>query len=660
MTPCNIELYDIPGAKALDLPWPDIYETPGYAEADLCTQGPGTTWELAVWKQSADGVSIAYGYFKRPVLIKGKIVGQDLSTCYGYAAPFATSPVTPEVWAAFRQDFTQLCNTMEYAAEFIRFSPLRPEETNAFIEGCSRVSPALLCWHHQNTVAIQLDSYWERAAKNHRRSVKKAQNLGYTVELRLATLSDVAADSPFYQLYEHTMQRVRARDSYFFPADYYSTLIKSLPSDCLYIVLVRPPFEAETHEINRVPSVVAASLYFHHGPHFHYHLGGSNTLYLNHGVNNLMHDAAARYSRGTLGCTLLHLGGGLKENDSLYKFKRSIGDIQLKWYLGKAVLSKTTFERLVVARATYLGMTPDTLYSSTDFHPVYRKGVVANELETSSKRRPTVYALIGNDQRWPALKSLMKLEMKGHIDLNVFIPYGSKYKKFEKQLALERLTYKSVKKMEFEGLLVSSFPSIVVTCGWPFILTTSLLQQAKSSIFINCHPSLLPKHRGSAPFWAAIMARDEYAGSTVHKTDKGVDTGPILRQELFSIDPFDTYASVKAKSFQAEAKNLHESILTLLEAMPKETSNNANRDLPDLWDEVGRLFQPQKVKEQCGITPRRRPADSEVDPSKSLISLYDHIRTCDQSFPAFFFIHGQKLSNQYSRGGEILFGCIVL
>ena len=645
-----IKLYDVAEAKGLDLPWPDVYETPGYAEADLCSQGPGTTWELAVWQPEGGGIFIAYGYFKRPVLNQGKTVGHDLSTCYGYAAPFATAPVTPEVWAAFRRDFEELCSKQQYAAEFIRFAPLRLEETLAFIEGCTRVSTTLKCWHHQTTIAIKLDAYWERAAKNHRRSVAKAQKLGHSAEIRLATLADVASDSPFVQLYNHTMQRVAARDFYFFPVEYYETLIKSLPSGCLYVVLIHAPLaEAEAGgEVELVPSIAAAALYFHFGRHFHYHLGASETSYLRNGVNNLVHDAAARYGRDTLGCELLHLGGGLKKDDPLFNFKRSIGDVELKWYLGKSVLATNVYDWLVALRAAHLGMTPEALVQQTDFHPVYRDGVVGNELVPISVKPLSVYALIANSQRWATVKALAELASAGRIDLSILIPSGVKYEEFGSQLAAEKLNYKHAKKAEFEGLVLAASPAIVLTCGWPFILTASLLG-ASSTVFINSHPSLLPKHRGSSPFWAAIMANDTRAGTTVHRTDEGVDTGPILRQEWFPIDLFDTYASIKEKSFEAEAVNVRESILTLLEALQHAEPMSSDGVLVSGAAEVAKLFTPQKLEEQEDVTPRRTPEDSEIDPGKSLLDLYNHIRTCGASFPAFFYIDGQKVNIQLSR-----------
>ena len=58
---------------------------------------------------------------------------------------------------------------------------------------------------------------------------------------------------------------------------------------------------------------------------------------------------------------------------------------------------------------------------------------------------------------------------------------------------------------------------------------------------LNVHFSLLPRHRGMFPLGHAILEGDEYTGVTVHKIDRGLDTGPILFQERFPISPSDTY-----------------------------------------------------------------------------------------------------------------------
>jgi methionyl-tRNA formyltransferase len=55
---------------------------------------------------------------------------------------------------------------------------------------------------------------------------------------------------------------------------------------------------------------------------------------------------------------------------------------------------------------------------------------------------------------------------------------------------------------------------------------------------IGVHPSLLPRHRGPDPFFAALDAGDEVTGVTVHRIEESYDTGAILAQRSLSIDPW--------------------------------------------------------------------------------------------------------------------------
>lgn len=49
---------------------------------------------------------------------------------------------------------------------------------------------------------------------------------------------------------------------------------------------------------------------------------------------------------------------------------------------------------------------------------------------------------------------------------------------------------------------------------------------------LNAHSSLLPKYRGSASeFWMLYNNEPQYAGTTVHWVDPGLDTGDIFLQQ---------------------------------------------------------------------------------------------------------------------------------
>jgi methionyl-tRNA formyltransferase len=54
---------------------------------------------------------------------------------------------------------------------------------------------------------------------------------------------------------------------------------------------------------------------------------------------------------------------------------------------------------------------------------------------------------------------------------------------------------------------------------------------------VGAHPSLLPRHRGSDPFFWAIDAGDEITGVTAHRLEDDYDTGAILDTRELRIDP---------------------------------------------------------------------------------------------------------------------------
>jgi methionyl-tRNA formyltransferase len=54
---------------------------------------------------------------------------------------------------------------------------------------------------------------------------------------------------------------------------------------------------------------------------------------------------------------------------------------------------------------------------------------------------------------------------------------------------------------------------------------------------VGVHPSLLPRHRGPDPYFAAIDAGDDVTGVTAHRLDEEYDTGAILARRTLRIDP---------------------------------------------------------------------------------------------------------------------------
>src|SRR5207302_5514457 len=67
----------------------------------------------------------------------------------------------------------------------------------------------------------------------------------------------------------------------------------------------------------------------------------------------------------------------------------------------------------------------------------------------------------------------------------------------------------------------------VVVCAYGLLVPNVLLERA---LWLNVHPSLLPRWRGAAPVERAIMAGDERSGVSIIKLVRELDAGPIATQ----------------------------------------------------------------------------------------------------------------------------------
>ena len=69
---------------------------------------------------------------------------------------------------------------------------------------------------------------------------------------------------------------------------------------------------------------------------------------------------------------------------------------------------------------------------------------------------------------------------------------------------------------------------------------------------MNIHPALLPSFPGVDGYGDTFAYGCKVAGCTVHFIDYGEDTGPIIGQTAFPIEPYDTVEDVKKKGLALE------------------------------------------------------------------------------------------------------------
>lgn len=115
----------------------------------------------------------------------------------------------------------------------------------------------------------------------------------------------------------------------------------------------------------------------------------------------------------------------------------------------------------------------------------------------------------------------------------------------------------------------------VVVVAYGALIPKELLDRA---LWLNVHPSLLPRWRGAAPVERAIMAGDRETGVTIHRTTAELDAGPIAAQRSFPIEPEDDAGAIYARAAPVAA-DLLEDVLSdpSFEPQPGEGATYADK-----------------------------------------------------------------------------------
>jgi methionyl-tRNA formyltransferase len=139
----------------------------------------------------------------------------------------------------------------------------------------------------------------------------------------------------------------------------------------------------------------------------------------------------------------------------------------------------------------------------------------------------------------------------------------------------------------------------VVVCAYGLLIPNELLERA---LWLNVHPSLLPRWRGAAPVERALMAGDEETGVTIHRTVEALDAGPIAAQRAFRVQGEDDAGAVYARAAEVAAELVRD---VLVEDEPR--------------------FEPQS-EEGVTYAEKIRPEDRELEPAGAPQELVNRVR----------------------------------
>jgi len=106
----------------------------------------------------------------------------------------------------------------------------------------------------------------------------------------------------------------------------------------------------------------------------------------------------------------------------------------------------------------------------------------------------------------------------------------------------------------------------------PYFIDKINISKDKPRI-MNIHPAILPSFPGVDGYGDTFRYGCKLGGCTVHFVDYGEDTGPIIGQKSFSIDPEDTLESIKKKGLKLEWELYSECIQMFAENRLKIITN---------------------------------------------------------------------------------------
>ncbi len=210
------------------------------------------------------------------------------------------------------------------------------------------------------TYGLELSTYDEYIAnckKSHKRAARKGERDGYQFKIKQVEKSDIEPGSYFRALYKETMDNLDASRYYYFNDEYFNYL-SDIPG--MYI----------SYTMDKNGETIGAVLFMKYKNMLHYHLSSKKNGSKN--VSDYIINKTIEWClNSNTGITFVHFGGGIKNGDSLSKFKSSICNISFDYYCGKSIIDQEMYDILTERRAKDKNQSVEELRNSNYF-PSYR------------------------------------------------------------------------------------------------------------------------------------------------------------------------------------------------------------------------------------------------------------------------------------------------
>lgn len=322
----------------------DVYWLSGYVKA-FRIHGDG---EPLLFHYEKDGLRSVNVVMKRDIAKDPRFAGKipegqffDFATPYGYGGWLMEGEPTEE----FFQTYREWVQRHGIVSEFVRFHPVI--QNHVACEDFYDVARL------GEVVRMDLQSpeiIWGNISSKNRNVIRKA----IKNDVRIYNGRCPEIFRTFREIYNRTMDKDEADEYYYFPPEFYESVLDDLP-------LNAQVFYAVKNE-----TIIAASIMLTANGRMNYHLSGSLKEYASLAATNLLLYHAALWGCAN-GYKTLYLGGGVGSGeDGLFKFKKAFyrGDDLPYFHIGRKVWNAERYQYLASIRSD---IPPESRY-----FPVYR------------------------------------------------------------------------------------------------------------------------------------------------------------------------------------------------------------------------------------------------------------------------------------------------
>lgn len=145
-------------------------------------------------------------------------------------------------------------------------------------------------------------------------------------------------------------------------------------------------------------------------------------------------------------------------------------------------------------------------------------------------------------------------------------------------------------------------------------------EREKYKVTLVLHASDLPKGRGWSPYiWSVLNGCDKITVSMIEASDP-VDSGDIWLKKTFFLDGHELLPEINKKLFNTQISLMTKAV-----------------------EQFNSIIPVQQKGDPGPYLTRRTPANSRLDPYKSIAEQFNLLRVVDsERYPAFFDFHGKR------------------